>query len=296
MNLIKNIQIALVKLADFHNESGKEQVTVRWLGQAGFEMFYGDKHLMIDPYLSDSLAKKYKGGEFPHLRMMPIPVEPRLVQGLDWLLCTHRHSDHLDPETVPAILKVNPQCRLIAPKAERVHIEQMGVDLERVILVNADDTIRLSDEITLEVLSSSHEDFKIDNNGNHHYLGFIIGFGDITIYHSGDCIPYVSLPAELSRRKVNIAMLPINGRDEYRRSRGVLGNFTFEEAVDLCRHAGISTMICHHFGMFDFNTIGPDELARKVQQVKDVNCFILETDRVFIVSSSQISIPRGCYE
>jgi L-ascorbate metabolism protein UlaG (beta-lactamase superfamily) len=52
-----------------------------------------------------------------------------------------------------------------------------------------------------------------------------------------------------------VALLPINGRDEFRLARGVPGNFTVEEAVALCKEAGIAHLIGHHWGMFDFNTI-----------------------------------------
>ena len=38
-------------------------VRARWLGQAGFWLTHaqggGDAHLLVDPYLSDSLARKY---------------------------------------------------------------------------------------------------------------------------------------------------------------------------------------------------------------------------------------------
>jgi len=56
---------------------------------------------LIDPYLSDFLAEKYQGAEFPHLRMMQAPIEPSRLADLDWVFCTHRHSDHMDPGTLP---------------------------------------------------------------------------------------------------------------------------------------------------------------------------------------------------
>jgi L-ascorbate metabolism protein UlaG (beta-lactamase superfamily) len=59
----------------------------------------------------------------------------------------------------------------------------------------------------------------------------------------------------LENKEIDVALLPVNGRDELRTSRGVLGNFSFEESVGLCKSLGISKMICHHFGMFDFNTV-----------------------------------------
>eukprot|EP00752_Nemacystus_decipiens_P019106 g17162.t1 len=40
-----------------------------------------------------------------------------------------------------------------------------------------------------------------------------------------------------------------------RLASGIPGNFTLEEAINLCKDAGIGWMIPHHFGMFAFNTI-----------------------------------------
>ena len=48
------------------------QVALWWLGQAGFAVRVGSHTFLIDPYLSDSLAKKYKGQQFTHQRMMPV--------------------------------------------------------------------------------------------------------------------------------------------------------------------------------------------------------------------------------
>ena len=39
---------------------------------------------------------------------------------------------------------------------------------------------------------------------------------------------------------------------------------TFDEAKQLCRDAGIGAMVPHHFGLFEFNTADPEELARKI--------------------------------
>jgi L-ascorbate metabolism protein UlaG (beta-lactamase superfamily) len=60
---------------------------------------------------------------------------------------------------------------------------------------------------------------------------------------------------QLAEKQIDVALLPINGRDEVRLSRGVPGNFTVTEAIALCKAAAIGHMVGHHWGMFDFNTI-----------------------------------------
>jgi hypothetical protein len=41
-----------------------------WLGQAGFGHRYENLRILLDPYLSDYLEKKYRGTDKPHERLM----------------------------------------------------------------------------------------------------------------------------------------------------------------------------------------------------------------------------------
>ncbi|MHA2289999.1 MAG: MBL fold metallo-hydrolase, partial [Promethearchaeota archaeon] len=92
------------------------------------------------------------------------------------------------------------------------------------------------------------------------FLGFIFDCGGVRIYHSGDCIPYPGLTKRLKELDIDVALLPINGRDEYRLRNNILGNFLISEVLDICKSAQIKTLIVHHFGMFAFNTVPNDKL------------------------------------
>jgi hypothetical protein len=62
-------------------------------------------------------------------------------------------------------------------------------------------------------------------------------------------------------RRIHVAILPVNGRDAQRTAAGIPGNFTFDEAVELCRQAGIDSLLVCHFGIFDFNTVGRETFS-----------------------------------
>ena len=94
-----------------------------------------------------------------------------------------------------------------------------------------------------------------DEEGQHHYLGYILRFGGITLYHAGDTISYDGLANLLSENRVDAAMLPVNGRSKQPLARGIAGNMTLDEAVRLCLEARVPKMMPHHFGRFAFNTI-----------------------------------------
>lgn len=245
-----------------------ESVALWWLGQAGFAVKYGDILLFIDPYLSDLLAKKYQGREFPHIRMMAAPILPEEVADLDFLLCSHKHSDHTDPETLPIVAQNNQKCVFIAPRAEAEWVTQLVGNARRVCSLNAGERVELAPEITLEAIPAAHEELQVNTQGEHAFLGYILKLGDITLYHSGDCTPYPGLEDTLAAHVIDLALLPVNGRDEYRRSRGILGNFTLTEAVNLCQHANIPFLLGHHFGMFEFNTINREQAEYELRQLR----------------------------
>lgn len=237
-------------------------ITLFWLGQAGFALRSAAGLAVIDPYLSNSLAEKYRDAHFKHKRMMPAPIEPDEMRGVDLLLATHAHSDHLDPGGVGNIMALNPDCRLVCPARVRPVALERGADPDRTVGMKTLETRRFG-QISLELLPSAHESVDIDAAGDTLFGGFVIVMEGVRVYHAGDCVPFDGLVAMLRDRKVDMALLPVNGRDEERRSRGVPGNFTVQEAAELCLEAGIGMLIPHHFGMFDFNTVAP-EVIRSV--------------------------------
>jgi hypothetical protein len=54
-----------------------------WLGQSGFLLQWNGRHFLLDPYLSDSLARKYAATRTPHARMTPPPVNPEKLGFID---------------------------------------------------------------------------------------------------------------------------------------------------------------------------------------------------------------------
>ncbi|TMK93054.1 MAG: MBL fold metallo-hydrolase [Actinobacteria bacterium] len=74
-----------------------------WLGQSGFLVRWESRHLLLDPYLSDSLTRKYEGTETPHVRMTRLVVDPARLRFVDVVTSSHGHTDHLDAETLRAI-------------------------------------------------------------------------------------------------------------------------------------------------------------------------------------------------
>lgn len=251
----------------FRAQKNPEQLHLWWLGQSGYLIQWQGHHLLIDPYLSDSLTKKYAGTNKPHVRMTERVIAPDKLDFIDVVTSSHNHTDHLDAETLIPLWKANPNLKMIVSGAN-MHFaaERLQVPARQLTLIQADHESIDLDPFTFYAIPSAHESLEQDENGDHRFIGLIVQIGKWTLYHSGDCIPYHGLVDRLKHWNVDIAFLPINGRDP---ARGVAGNFTAEESTQLGKQINANLVIPCHYEMFEFNTVSPEvfvEAAKSISQ------------------------------
>jgi L-ascorbate metabolism protein UlaG (beta-lactamase superfamily) len=249
-------------------------VSAWWLGQAGFLLEAGGARVLVDPYLSDTLAEKYRGTQFPHVRLSPPPIEPGALRDVDLVLATHAHTDHLDPGTLGPLARANPGCRFVVPAAHAALATSRGVPRERLVPASAFAPLTVAG-VSVQPIPSAHEALARDASGEHLFLGYMLELGGATVYHSGDCVPYPDLLAHLGLGRVDLALLPVNGRDAVRAASGVPGNFTLDEAMDLAAAAGFGAVVGHHFGLFDFNTIDVETARARIAARPGLPPFLL---------------------
>ncbi len=235
-----------------------------WLGQAGFFFRSLGLSWVIDPYLSDRLAEKYRNQGFSHERMMPAPLSVAELPELDFVFCTHHHSDHLDDPTLEWVAANRPRTRFVFPAGIEAEVGRLALPTERILWAEADRPITLAQDFEVTPVPAAHEEFCYDPGGSHRFLGYVFHCGILKLYHSGDTIPYDGLSERIAALGPDLALLPVNGRRELS-ERNIAGNFSLAEAIELCRRARVPVMLAHHFGMFAFNTVDPaliDEAAR----------------------------------
>ena len=247
----------------------KEMVKLRWLGLAGFVIFVNGYTIVIDPYLSDSLAKKYAGTKFPHKRMMAAPFTVDTLPEPDLVLITHAHTDHMDPETLAPLHVRFPGVPIMVPQAVEEIAENRIGSRQSLQPIEAGDIRHFSGELAVTAFPAAHEELDLTPEGLHPYLGYGIEVKGVRLYHSGDTVPFEAMTGLVGSFAPDIALLPINGRDAFRLSNGVPGNMTGSEALELCRRAKIKFLIPHHFGMFEFNTVNPDDVLPRFKRAND---------------------------
>ena len=242
-----------------------------WLGQSGFLVMCAGKTVLFDPYLSDSLTRKYAETDKPHVRITEQVVDPAQLTGIDIVTSSHNHTDHLDQETLTAIFEANSDIQFIIPEANREFVaSRMACDPDWPIGLNDGVTLEV-EGITFHGIASAHDELKTNDRGEHHFMGFVINLGPWTLYHSGDTRLYEGLVDRLNKHALDLAFLPING---YKPERHVAGNLNAEEAAQLAADCKIGTSIPHHYDMFEFNTADPIDFGTACSK-HGVTCHIL---------------------
>ncbi len=225
-----------------------------WLGQAGFLVESRECRILVDPYLSDRLEQLFGLVPLSHRRMMPAPIRAEALRDIDVVLVTHDHGDHLDPDTLLPISRNNPDCRLVVPSSAMEAALGAGLPRSQLLPIEAFQSLVIG-ALRVSAIPSAHEELAIDDHGRALFLGYVFEIEGLRLYHSGDCTPYPGLLDNLSPFRIDIGLLPVNGRDTQRRSQGILGNFHLAEAMAVAEQADFGYCLGHHFGLFDFNTI-----------------------------------------
>jgi L-ascorbate metabolism protein UlaG (beta-lactamase superfamily) len=81
-------------------------------------------------------------------------------------------------------------------------------------------------------------------------------------YHSGDTLVYEGLLQTLRQWSLDVAFLPINGRDAVRYQSGCIGNMTYQEAVDLAGELEVGLAVPSHWDMFLANSEDPQRFVQ----------------------------------
>lgn len=240
--------------------AGKDYFDVWWLGQSGFLIQWNQRCLLFDPYLSDSLTKKYASTNKPHVRLSELVIEPHLLDCIDIVTSSHNHTDHLDGETLIPLLKANRPISFVIPEANRDFIAGRA-QCDRDFLTGLNDGEEAEIKgFTFYGIPAAHNTLERDESGRCKFMGYVVRFGKFTVYHSGDTLWFDGLEKILEPFHVDVAFLPINGNDP---ARGVAGNLNGAEAALLGSQIRARFVVPHHYDMFAFNTANPKDFIRE---------------------------------
>lgn len=224
-------------------------VGVWWLGQASLVLKAAGQTIYVDPYLQPS-----------EHRLVPPAFPPDSVDNAGVVLLTHDHLDHIDPIALPQIALASPGARFVTPKPTIERVAELVGDDARVIAATAGESLTIG-PLEIIPIPAKHEEFDEHPTLGFPYLGYILKIDGLTIYNAGDTIPYEGLVERLQPFDIDLAFIPINGRDFFRTRGGTIGNCDYREAAELALAVGIDTVVPVHYGMFAGNTVPPGNFA-----------------------------------
>lgn len=253
------------------------QIALWALGQSGFVIKGGSTIAYIDPYLSDSVA----GGGGPQRRFPP-PLSPASIAHAQVVFATHEHMDHADGPTLGPLLAASAGATLVTSVQGRDVATGAGVAAERIV------TPRLGERAELHGLAytaipAAHYAFEQDGDERSRWMGFVIECNGVTLYHSGDTIVVPELLDALKGHQIDLALLPINGRDFMRENRDIVGNLWPHEAVALASQIGARVLLGTHNDVFAQNRVSSGLLFAAIDEIAPFQrCHVLQPGELYL--------------
>jgi L-ascorbate 6-phosphate lactonase len=237
------------------------------LGQMGFALKgSGEGLIYIDPYLTGPLKEDAPPGEIFY-REFPPPLHPAEVTNARAVLCSHEHLDHTDAGTIGPIATASPAAVFVISGWAAAIANAAGIPPARRLVPAIGQPINIGDA-RVTALPSAHYRVEEDPERGHRWLGFLIEWNGVTLYHSGDTIIYPGYLEMLKAQpRADIAILPVNGRDAYRDALGIIGNLLPVEAAWLARELGWDVLIAGHNDLFIANSLPAGALADALRQL-----------------------------
>jgi len=227
-----------------------------WLGQMGIVLKLGTTVIYIDPFLSPSSD-----------RLLPPLLSPLDIDNADYILGTHDHGDHIDRAVWPQLAFRSPQARFVVPGLlVDILSHDLQIPKEKFIASEDGRSIELTDLHILPIAAAHEFLDRHPETGQFPYQGYVVEGNGVRVFHTGDSCKYEGMETKLrDLGHIDALFLPINGRDAQHLQAGIIGNMTYQEAVDLAGTLAVGLAVPCHYDMFESNRADPELFSRYLQ-------------------------------
>ncbi|MBR3918847.1 MAG: MBL fold metallo-hydrolase [Clostridia bacterium] len=200
-------------------------MNITWLGQAGFLFQTEGLNIIIDPYLSDSVASIVPQNK----RRMPVD-EKFLNIKPDVIVLTHNHMDHTDLQTLKHYITEESGVLVLASQNSWQSVRTIKGNNNYVLFNRHSEWTHKN--ASFKAVMAVHSD--------EHAIGIIMRAEGKCIYVTGDTLYNEEIFNDLPN-DINYVCLPINGYGN---------NMNFADAKRFCEKIG-AVAIPMHCGLFD---------------------------------------------
>lgn len=166
---------------DLNTLTGDAPVVV-WFGHSSYFVRIGGKNLLIDPVFSDRASPvQFAGtGSYPSTRVYSVADLPPL----DAVILTHDHYDHLDYETILALIPKTASFHVALGVG--AHLERWGVSTEKITEYDWWESGKIADSLHLVATPARHFSGRGLTRGKTLWVGYVLRSPTHVLYLGGD--------------------------------------------------------------------------------------------------------------
>jgi L-ascorbate metabolism protein UlaG (beta-lactamase superfamily) len=221
----------VVGLAELENPTAHD-LSLWWLGNAGFAMNWGGTVIFIDPII-ELQGDDQSVSEIGLPLRGPLPMRARDVSRADLMLLTHDDGDHTGPLTTPQLIR-RTNAKFVGTARTQRKLKECELPPDRFLIAEYGRTIETNGLTVVPTPARHQEDEGHTVRGD--CCGFILERDGLTLWHPND----TDLLAEhLEVRNIDVLLLPI--------APHVLGT---EGAARLGNSTGARHIIPCHYGTY----------------------------------------------
>ncbi|MDH5510042.1 MAG: MBL fold metallo-hydrolase, partial [Nitrospinota bacterium] len=166
---------------DYPKQPG-EKTRITWLGHSAMLIETGGLRILTDPNFSQRASPISWAGP---KRFAPPPISVEELPDLDAVLISHDHYDHLDYDTIMALM--GKTARFVAPMGVGERIIMWGVEKDKVTQLDWWGEFALSDDMTLALTPAQHFSARGIFDRNKTLWGsWVIAGPESRVFFSGD--------------------------------------------------------------------------------------------------------------
>jgi L-ascorbate metabolism protein UlaG (beta-lactamase superfamily) len=210
-------------------------VSLTWLGHAGFRIDGAGKRVYVDPWLDNP----------------KFPEDEREIERIDVLALTHGHSDH-SGSVVDLAKRYSPAVVCMIEIGD--WLDGQGVEAHG---MNKGGSVDL-DGVRVTLTDARHSSSLPDGTYAGEPAGLVIELGGTRIYHAGDTCVFGDMQLIGRIYQPDVAILPVGGY------------FTMDpqEAAVALELLGVRRCVPCHYGTFPLLAGTPDELRKLAPDVE----------------------------
>jgi L-ascorbate metabolism protein UlaG (beta-lactamase superfamily) len=224
------------------------QIGVTWIGHASFLIQFCGQNLLVDPNWAKWL-KVVKRLKSPGLKLSDLP-------GIDLVLVTHAHFDHLDRRTLRKVAAEQP---IVVPFDVGNLVHDLG--FRSVHELGYWESYK-SGPVKVTLTPAHHWGARVIHDTHRGFGGFIIECGGRTIYHCGDTAYFPGFREIGKRFDIDVALLPIGAYDP---PTGREVHMNPEQAIAAFEELNAKVMVPMHYGTFRLSYEPLDEPLKRLR-------------------------------